>query len=410
MTEIMFLLACSLAASAENVPTPITLWTSGSGFPCYRQPVIVAAASPSSRLLAFVEGRFSSPCGPAAAAEVQQPREVGGLNLRVSEDGGASWGLNKVIFGNATTQGPNMDYFSVVVDQKSKTIHLLLQVLVPRELQGIQHFSSTDQGESWHRPVPLGLKGPTAPTVGHGIQLSTGALLVPAVCPGPISCSMLSIDGGKTWKLGGAGSSGSRESSATEVPCAHGGGGDSIAAAGVCIYFNARNMHKNETKNGHPRLEAVSTDSGLTWGPMTPSTALFTPVTPHWTGIVANIVALPSSSSMVYAGASNPAARARMALSVSTTSGMCAVPHCVYSISKSISLAVFWVKIILCTYLAVAAGRSWSRAKVVWPGPAGYADIVAINRTHVGILYEAGDKSFADRVQFSVVPVGWLST
>ena len=102
MTEIiMFLLVCSLAASAENVPTPITLWTSGSGFPCYRQPVIVAAASPSSRLLAFVEGRFSSPCGPAAAAEVQQPREVGGLNLRVSEDGGASWGSNKVIFGKA---------------------------------------------------------------------------------------------------------------------------------------------------------------------------------------------------------------------------------------------------------------------------------------------------------------------
>jgi hypothetical protein len=28
-----------------------------------------------------------------------------------------------------------------------------------------------------------------------------------------------------------------------------------------------------------------------------------------------------------------------------------------------------------------------------------YADIVAINSTHVGVLYEAGDTSFADRIQ-----------
>ncbi len=122
------------AAAAKMPPAPATLWTSGHGFPCYRQPVVVSAGG--SRLLAFVEGRcllrsilarahsthiwtigqrdfltrlvgrtsFSSPCAPAAplGAEADHPSEVGGLNLRISEDG-QNWGPSKIIYGNAVS-------------------------------------------------------------------------------------------------------------------------------------------------------------------------------------------------------------------------------------------------------------------------------------------------------------------
>ena len=54
---------------------------------------------------------------------------------------------------------------------------------------------------------------------------------------------------------------------------------------------------------------------------------------------------------------------------------------------------------------ADGTGKSWGAKQMVWPGPAGYADIVALNATHVGVLYEAGDKTFADHIQFSVVRV-----
>ena len=96
------LTALALLAPAAMPPAPATLWTSGHGFPCYRQPVVVSAGG--SRLLAFVEGRFSSPCAPAATlgADAHHPSEVGGLNLRISEDG-QNWGPSKIIYGNAVS-------------------------------------------------------------------------------------------------------------------------------------------------------------------------------------------------------------------------------------------------------------------------------------------------------------------
>jgi hypothetical protein len=55
----------------------------------------------------------------------------------------------------------------------------------------------------------------------------------------------------------------------------------------------------------------------MSWTNMTESKALTTPVTPHWTGIVANVVALAAADAgagaprtLVYAGASSPTARA----------------------------------------------------------------------------------------------------
>ena len=343
--------------------TTQSLWTSGAAdFPCYRQPAI-APIPGTATLLAFVEGRFSAPCAPPLG-EAELPYEVGGMNLRVSTDHGDSWGPSRVIYGNATKQGPNMDYFSAVAI--GKDVHLFLAV------KGIQHFVSADAGATWAGPTPLQLPEggavPHAPTCGHGVVLSNGDVVVPAVCNG--SCALISSDKGHSWRVGGFGVKGSRESSIAEVPCA------SADTPGPCLYMNARNMNKPASAGQpHTRFQAWSSTGGLSWSTMTAST-LTTPVTPHWTGIVANVVRLgpaatATAAPLVYAGASSPTARAAMALSVN----------------------------------ADGTGKSWGAKQMVWPGPAGYADIVALNATHVGVLYEAGDKTFADRIQFSVVRV-----
>jgi hypothetical protein len=172
-----------------------------------------------------------------------------------------------------------MDYFSVVRHSATNTIHLFLAVA-----KGIQHFTSKDGGESWQGPTELAGPNPWphAPTVGHGVELASGALVVPACCSAG-SCALISADAGKTWSVGGFGAKGSRESSIAEVDCGalvQRGTADHGAAPPSCLYMNARNMNKN-AGTAHGRFEAGSTDGGVSWGHMTLSTVLTTPVTPH---------------------------------------------------------------------------------------------------------------------------------
>ena len=80
-----------------------------------------------------------------------------------------------------------------------------------------------------------------------------------------------------------------------------------------------------------------------------------------------------SSGALVYAGASSPTARAEVA-----------------------------------TFTSTDEAQSWGGKRVVWPGPAGYVDAVALGEGGLGLLYEAGEKTFADRIQLTVAPRAWL--
>lgn len=174
-----------------------------------------------------------------------------------------------------------MDYFSVVRHSATNTIHLFLAV------KGILHFTSMDGGESWQGPTELTgpAPWPHAPTVGHAVELASGALVVPACCSAG-SCALISTDG-KTWTVGGFGVKGSRESSIAEIDCSaliqHGSSANDGVAPSSCLYINARNMNKNAGGAPHGRFEAASTDGGVSWTNMTRSTTLTTPVTPHCT-------------------------------------------------------------------------------------------------------------------------------
>jgi len=243
-----------------------------------------------------------------------------------------------------------------------------------------QVFTSGDDGTTWGAPrslksfnatLPFPMKSPR-PSVGHGIQLSgsSGRLVVPMVCVNASAagshgdrgcttcnaCLLYSDDHGKSWEWGGIGQQGSREAALVETN-------------GEGLYVSERNMG---AAPGH-RLAARSSDGGATLGDFTVDASLPTPVTAHWTGIVAGLVRA-NAKTLVYSAPENPSARKGLALRTSSDDG-----------------------------------ATWSASRTLWAGPSAYSDLASIDDKTVAIIYENGDVTFADRVSVSIVPVAWIA-
>ena len=45
-------------------------------------------------------------------------------------------------------------------------------------------------------------------------------------------------------------------------------------------------------------------------------------------------------------------------------------------------------------------GKSWSKSKVVWAGPAAYGDLASIGDNSAIMIFENGDTGFAQRVSY----------
>lgn len=137
---------------------------------------------------------------------------------------GASW------TAPVTINTGNMDYYTVVVEQQSQTIIVMLQKGSSTVL-----FTSTDDGSSWSDAkeitfpsTPFG--GPAKPAVGHGLQLDAtlcsptcadaGRLIMPFVCQDKTTyaCMYYSDDRGASWSFGGVAQAGSRESQVRLIP------------------------------------------------------------------------------------------------------------------------------------------------------------------------------------------------
>ena len=112
----------------------------------------------------------------------------------------------------------------------------------------------------------------------------------------------------------------------------------------------------------------TSADGGETFGGCG-LTSLVTPVTAHWTGIVASVQRLGAGGHrLAYAAPSLADQRANLTLRVSRD-----------------------------------AGVSWDpAAAVIHRGPAAYSDMARVS-AGVAVLFENGKSSFADRVSFIVV-------
>ena len=179
-------------------------------------------------------------------------------------------------------------------------------------------------------------------------------------CPTCYSCLLLSDDHGATWRVGKPAQWGSRESQAAQVPG---------TAAASQLYVSERNMGSTP---GH-RMFTHSHDGGETLVDAGIDLQLPTPVTAHWTGIVAGLLALPGRAPrLLYTAPSNPSVRSNLTARISHDNG-----------------------------------ATWPGARAVWTGLAGYSDL-ALTTSGVAIIFENGDHTFADRISVSVLPPGWL--
>lgn len=395
-----FAFMLGFAAASHSGPTRVDLFAPNEGdivFPCYRQPALIAANANGTHLLAFAEGRVGytpgagGTCAPAlkTKSNVAAPREVGGLLVRSSTDAGATWSSPRFVFGEASAAGPNIDFYVAVRDSVNGRLTLVLQ----HEPDTTMIFTSDDEGDTWSEgsemvvpapPSPFASKGPA---VGHGLQIvgdrctvdggcvDAGRLVLPFYCENTSahgdrelqkshvfhSCLLLSDDGGASWTWGGFGQPGSREAQVVQRTSAH---------AFAALYANERNFGASP---GH-RFIAASSDGGQTLQDYDTDPTLTEPVTAHWTGVVSSIVQPGSGSvsTVVYSGPASLDERAQMTLRVSYDEG-----------------------------------ASWAKSRALWEAGASYSDLAAVPGG-VGIIFENGEATFADRISFSNVPLAWI--
>lgn len=293
---LAFALACTTeAAEVKLVPVMVAGSTSvgctqgGCKYAAFRIPGLVAAGN--NTLIAAAEGRKFG-CG-----------DFGGqhdLVIRRSTDGGETWGQLRTILDavsfppwskvNATAKP---DTGNAVWDPTplwdARTGKVWLFFNGPgREnpdcavgLCGTWAMSSIDLGVTWspavnmtakcQRPGPIpGFFASNTPGNGHGVQLSSGRLVVPmygglpaATHAGASIC--FSDDGGEHWQA--AAYSPTTGNLADEIEIAELNANDafppsSTGTAAATLYMTIRN---DGAQGGH-RQYSISTDSGSTWG------------------------------------------------------------------------------------------------------------------------------------------------
>jgi len=338
---------------SANLPAPCEtdIFVSGQGgYHTYRIPAIVV--SQAGTILAFCEGRKHS---SSDSGDID-------LLLRRSFDNGRTWQPKQVIWDNGEDTIGNP---CPVVDQSTGTIWLPFC----RNNDRVYVTRSIDDGNNWSTPVDItsGLKLPSwdwyATGPGHGIQLSTGRLLIP--CDhGPediwdsrdaqYSHVIYSDDHGLSWKLGGILSETTDECEAVETFEGH-------------IYLNMRGHSGKKC-----RAYAWSKDRGETWSEVEWDETL---VDPPCQGSVVRFTDGPrhDKDRVLFC---NPASTEREKLTVRLSYDEC---------------------------------RTWTAGKVLWPGPAAYSDLCVLPDMTICCLYEAGDDHPYENIRFARFTLDWLT-
>lgn len=140
------------------------------GYHTYRIPGIVLSSK--NALLAFCEGRK---VGSSDAGDID-------LVLRRSTDGGKTWGPLQLVYEEGGTAEITIGNPCPVVDRSTGTIWLPFC----RNNERVFITKSTDDGLTWDKPAEISdhVTKPDwrwyATGPGHGIQLTSGRLVVPA--------------------------------------------------------------------------------------------------------------------------------------------------------------------------------------------------------------------------------------
>lgn len=288
------------------------------------------------------------------------------LALKRSVDHGKTWQPLQIIAddGKRTVNQP-----TPVLDRDTGAIWLPFC----KDNQQVFVMKSVDDGATWSTPVEITkqVKDPSWKYVGsgpgHGIQLKSGRLLIPAwgdTSPGPVnwppanwgkvqfSYAFYSDDHGVTWKRGKP--LDNDLSDECEV----------VETSDGKVYLNGRSR-----QNEKARMFAHSSDGGVTWSKLE----------------VDHTLPEPSCQAGLARYSSTPVSRNRILLThpASTTE-----------------------RTQLTARLSYDDGRSWPVAKLIQKGPAAYSDLaVAPDRT-ILCLYESGKSASLTLARFNLE---WLT-
>ncbi|MEY2246523.1 exo-alpha-sialidase [Streptomyces sp. BF23-18] len=340
------------------------------GYASFRIPAVVATRT--GTLLAFCEGRVGS------------AKDHGHIDivLKRSADGGRTWGPLQVVANNGTDLAGNpapvtLDTGRVLLVHVRSAATATEDALLRGKVKAadgrrvwVQH--SDDDGRVWSAPREITAQVRRtgwrwyATTPGHALQLGSGRVVVPGNHTLPPTGTdngteakynsghcLLSDDRGATWYLGYLdentnGYVNVNETTAAELPDGR-------------VYFNTR----NDSPSPGSRADAHSLDGGRTLvKPFRPQAGLVTPV------VQGSLLQLRDPDLLLYSGPADPDFRALMTVRVSAD-----------------------------------GGTTWRSALTVDGLPAAYSDLVRVDTTTVGLLYETGDFGAYETITFRRVPV-----
>jgi len=337
-------------------PEQVDVFTSGAGgYHTYRIPGIVITNQ--GTLLGFCEGRKT---GRGDHGDLD-------LMLRRSTDGGRSWEPMQLVYEEGGEAKITIGNPCPVVDRATGTVWLPFC----RDNEDVLITHSTDDGRCWADPVEITrhVKKPDwswyATGPGHGIQLSSGRLLIPCDHRGPLardnndwkggghSHVFFSDDHGSSWQLGGVTDPGMNECEAVEL-------------ADGSVLLSMRQYHGPKQ-----RAFARSTDAGLSW-----STPRHHPE-----------VHCPVCQASLHRYSLPPRQRDRILYSGPAGPGRTHIT----------------------VRLSYDEGNTWPVAKVLHKGPSAYSDLVVLPDGTIGCLYEQGDEHAYERITFARFTLGWLT-
>ncbi|MGP3968725.1 sialidase family protein [Streptomyces sp. 6N223] len=346
------------AECAASVP-----FVSGTeGYHAFRIPAVVRAEG--GVVVAFAEGRRDS------------LDDYGDIDVvaRRSLDGGCTWEPMTVVAdaGADTIGNP-----APVVDPATGRITLLTcgnpgDSQSPRRVY-VQH--SDDEGRGWSAPREITAQVKPegwdwyATGPGHGLALRHGAhagrLLIPAnhtyLQDGEErhgAHSLLSDDGGNTWRVGYVAQPGGEELELNENTFAELPDGR--------IYSNVRDHHGTDPAT---RADAYLAPGGAELlAPYEPEPGIVGPVVQGSTLLVEGAAPL-----LVYSGPASSSGRSSMTLRVSEDEGV-----------------------------------SWREGPRLSDDPAAYSDLAQLDESALGLLYETGPESAYDTITFARVPTDEL--
>ncbi len=340
------------------------IYKSGEGgYYCFRIPAIIKTKE--GTLLAFAEARKNN-CGDEGDID---------LVVKRSSDKGASWSALSIVWNDAGNTCGNP---APVVDQATGKIHLLMTWNLgtddistinngtSKDTRRVFKTSSVDDGKSWAaiQEITATVKLPgwgwyaTGPC--HGIQINEGAYAGRLVIPCDYietgtgrrgySHIIYSDDNGDNWKLGGI------------TPTVSVNPNESTVAA---LSDGKLMLNMRVSNNNNLRMKSISSDGGLSW---TAPVSALTLVDPVCQGSILD--ARVSGRHTLFF--SNPASttRTNMTIKMSTDNG-----------------------------------DTWPKVYSVYTGASAYSDLLMVDDTQVGILYECGLSRYSEGIAYRNVPV-----